>query len=161
MTRRWAASEAEESAVQAFCGDDAGYGDGAPGVRGAGGCRRLMTGPQKPILLLAKKKTHEAGASVLSEALAPGNPNIGVMLPYTPVHMLLFRYPEEENSQEPAMPEVLVMTSGNPSGAPICMTDAEAEKYLAPMCDEILSNPRKIRIRADDSVMSFTGINPI
>ena len=38
------------------------------------------------------------------------------------------------------MPEVLVMTSGNPSGAPICMTDAEAEKYLAPMCDEILSD---------------------
>lgn len=124
------------------------------------GAEELMTGPQKPILLLAKKKTHEAGASVLSEALAPGNPNIGVMLPYTPVHMLLFRYPEEENSPEPAMPEVLVMTSGNPSGAPICMTDAEAEKYLAPMCDEILSNPRKIRIRADDSVMSFYRNQP-
>lgn len=107
----------------------------------------LMTGPQKPILLLRKKK--------LREALAPGNPNIGVMLPYTPVHTLLFEYPDGKD-----MPDILVMTSGNPSGAPICMTDREAEEYLSPMCDGILSNSRKIRIRSDDSVMSWYDNKP-
>lgn len=110
----------------------------------------ILQGPQKPILLLEKK-----GTGNLSPYLAPGNPSIGVMLPYTPVHMLLFRYPDGES-----MPEVLVMTSGNPSGAPICMTDEEAEKYLLPMCDAILSNSRKIRTRADDSVMSFYRNRP-
>lgn len=107
----------------------------------------LMTGPQKPILLLRKKN--------LREALAPGNPNIGVMLPYTPVHTLLFEYPAGRE-----MPDILVMTSGNPSGAPICMTDREAEQYLLPMCDGILSNSRKIRIRGDDSVMSWYDDKP-
>lgn len=116
------------------------------------GADAILQGPQKPILLLEKKEIDE-----LSPYLAPGNPSIGVMLPYTPVHMLLFRYPDEET--EP-MPGILVMTSGNPAGAPICMTDEEAEKYLLPMCDAILSNSRKIRIRADDSVMSFYRNRP-
>lgn len=119
------------------------------------GAEGILQGPQKPILLLEKKEAAES--EVLSSALAPGNTSIGVMLPYTPVHMLLFRYPDAET--EP-MPDVLVMTSGNPSGAPICMTDEEAEKYLPPMCDAILTNSRKIRIRADDSVMSFYRNRP-
>lgn len=119
------------------------------------GAEAILQGPQKPILLLEKKEAAESEG--LSPALAPGNPRIGVMLPYTPVHMLLFRYPDAET--EP-MTDVLVMTSGNPAGAPICMTDGEAEKYLLPMCDAILSNSRKIRIRADDSVMSFYRNKP-
>lgn len=119
------------------------------------GVAAILQGPQKPILLLEKKGAAESEG--LSPALAPGNPSIGVMLPYTPVHMLLFRYPDAETE---SMPAVLVMTSGNPAGAPICMTDGEAEKYLLPMCDAILSNSRKIRIRADDSVMSFYRNKP-
>ena len=111
------------------------------------GAKALITGPQKPILLL-RQKNHR-------EVLAPGNPNLGVMLPYTPVHTLLFEYPDGET-----MPDILVMTSGNPSGAPICMTDREAEQYLSPMCDLILSNSRDIRIRADDSVMSWYDGKP-
>lgn len=110
----------------------------------------LLTGPQKPILLLEKKK-----GGLVAPSAAPGNPNIGVMLPYAPVQMLLFKYPDGED-----MTDVLIMTSGNPSGAPITMDDREAVKFLAPLCDQILSNNRKIRIRADDTVMSFYSKKP-
>ena len=53
------------------------------------------------------------------------------------------------------MPDYLVMTSGNASGAPICRDDKEAVEELSQLCDLILSHDRKIRIRADDSVMDF------
>ena len=53
------------------------------------------------------------------------------------------------------MPDYLVMTSGNTSGAPICRDDKEAVEELSQLCDLILSHDRKIRIRADDSVMDF------
>ena len=49
----------------------------------------------------------------------------------------------------------LVMTSGNTSGAPICREDKEAIQELSRLCDCMLSHNRKIRIRADDSVMDF------
>ncbi|HCI73680.1 MAG TPA: carbamoyltransferase HypF [Lachnospiraceae bacterium] len=107
--------------------------------------RRILTGYQKPILLLEKKE--ESG---LCEAVAPGNPKVGVMLPYAPVQMLLFDYPDGIR-----MPDCLVMTSGNVSGAPICRDDAEAMEELGAFADAILSHDRKIRIRCDDSVMDF------
>ena len=58
------------------------------------------------------------------------------------------------------MPEFLVMTSGNTSGAPICRDDQEAEAELSGFCDCMLSHDRKIRIRADDSVMDFYEDRP-
>ena len=106
----------------------------------------MMTGHQKPILLLRRHKD-----SPLAPSVAPGNPKVGVMLPYAPVQMLIFDYPGD-TSEVPAM---LVMTSGNPSGAPICHNDAEAQEALAPLCDVILSHDRRIRLRADDSVMDW------
>ncbi len=78
------------------------------------------------------------------------------MLPYAPVQLLLFQY--DDGIQ---MPDFLVMTSGNISGAPICQDDREAKEELSHLCDCILSHDRKIRIRADDSVMDFTGKNRI
>ena len=84
--------------------------------------------------------------------MAPGNPKIGVMLPYAPVQMLLFDYDDEIE-----MPDVLVMTSGNVSGAPICRDDNDALNELTNLCDCVLSHDRKIRIRADDSVMDFAA----
>ncbi len=107
--------------------------------------RHILTGYQKPILLLDKRVD-----SPLCEAVAPGNPKIGVMLPYAPLHMLLFDYPDDVR-----MPEVLVMTSGNVSGAPICRDEEEAVRELGGFVDAILSHDRKIRIRCDDSVMDF------
>lgn len=117
---------------------------------------KILTGHQKPILLLDKKENLEdkenisGKSSKLAESVAPGNPKVGMMLPYAPVQLLLFQYDDDIQ-----MPDYLVMTSGNISGAPICRDDREAEEELAHLCDCILSHDRKIRIRADDSVMDF------
>ena len=108
---------------------------------------RLLDGAQKPIVLL----TRRAGGHIGSLA-APGNPQIGLMLPYAPVQMLLFDYPDGK-----PFPDCLIMTSGNAGGAPICMDDAQALEQLAGMCDIILSNNRAIRLRADDSVVALHG----
>ena len=112
--------------------------------------RKILTGYQKPILLLEKKKD-----SILCDAVAPGNPKVGVMLPYAPIQMLLFDYPGEVK-----MPDALVMTSGNVSGAPIVRDDQEAIDELGSFADAILSHDRKIRIRCDDSVMDFERGRP-
>ena len=109
----------------------------------------ILDGHQKPILLLEKRKK-SADSTGLCKSVAPGNPKVGVMLPYAPVQMLLFQY--DDGIQ---MPDFLVMTSGNISGAPICRDDKEAVEELSHLCDLILSHDRKIRIRADDSVMDF------
>lgn len=104
-----------------------------------------------------KKKEHtaDAEAASLAGAVAPDNPTVGVMLPYAPVQLLLFSFPDGK-----PMTDMLVMTSGNPSGAPICRTTEEAVKYLSPMCDAILTNDREILTRADDSVMQFEDGEP-
>ena len=114
----------------------------------------ILDGHQKPILLLEKRKK-SADSTGLCKSVAPGNPKVGVMLPYAPVQMLLFRY--DDGIQ---MPDYLVMTSGNASGAPICRDDKEAVEELSQLCDLILSHDRKIRIRADDSVMDFYREEP-
>ena len=106
--------------------------------------KELLTGFEKPIVLLEKK----AGSSRIAESVAPGNPRVGVMLPYAPLQMLLFDYPDGI-----AMTDVLVMTSGNASGAPICRTDADVIRELGGFCDMVLSHNRRIRLRGDDSVV--------
>ena len=112
--------------------------------------KEILTGHQKPILLLEKKPQGK-----LCPSIAPGNPTVGVMLPYAPVQLLLFDYTDDIQ-----MPDCLVMTSGNVSGAPICRDDSEALQELGNLCDCILSHDRKIRIRADDSVMDFYDDEP-
>lgn len=106
---------------------------------------KVLTGHQKPILLLEKKE-----GGIMAPSVAPDNPKIGVMLPYAPVQLLLFQYDDGL-----VMPDCLVMTSGNTSGAPICHNDEEALAELSGFCDCMLSHDRKIRIRADDSVMDY------
>lgn len=107
--------------------------------------RAVLAGHQKPIVLLRRK-----GEGRICEAVAPGNPKLGVMLPYAPIQLLLFTYDDGLS-----MPDCLVMTSGNVSGAPICRDDREAEQELGSFTDCILSHNRKIRIRADDTVLDF------
>ena len=114
---------------------------------------KILTGHQKPILLLDKlinQPNKQETEGKLCESIAPGNPKVGVMLPYAPVQLLLFHYDDGIE-----MPKLLLMTSGNTSGAPICRDDHEAVEELSYLCDCILSHDRKIRIRADDSVMDF------
>lgn len=110
----------------------------------------ILTGHQKPILLLKRKD-----GSNLARGVAPGNPTLGVMLPYAPLQSLLFDYDDGIE-----MPDALIMTSGNISGLPICRDDEDAVREIARFCDAILTHNRKIRIRADDSVMDFYNGKP-
>lgn len=117
--------------------------------------REMLTGWQKPIILLDKKTELESGLGQelirpLSTLLAPDNPTVGVMLPYAPVQMLLFDYPDEIE-----MTDALVMTSGNVSGAPISRCDEDALNEISSFTDLMLSHNRDIRLRADDSVMDY------
>ncbi len=114
------------------------------------GQEEILDGHQKPILLLKRRPESKIAPSV-----APGNPNIGILLPYAPIHLLLFDYPDGTT-----MPDALVMTSGNPSGAPICHKDDEAREALGSLCGCILSHNRRIRLRADDSVMDWLEGKP-
>ena len=113
------------------------------------GQEEFLTGYQKPILLLEKKKGR------LCKSISPDNPTVGVMLPYAPLQMLLFDYPDGVE-----MTDCLVMTSGNVSGAPICRNDEDAQKEIGSYCDLILSHDRRILIRADDSVMDWFDGKP-
>lgn len=110
----------------------------------------VLDGHQKPIILLPKKTD-----TALVPSISPDNPYVGVMLPYAPLQLLLFTYPDGIE-----MPDCLVMTSANPSGAPICRTDDDVRENILPMCDAVLSHNRTIRLRADDSVMAFYHDEP-
>lgn len=112
--------------------------------------RHVLEGHQKPIVLLPKRKDTD-----LAPAISPDNPYVGVMLPYAPIQLLLFTYEDDVR-----MPDVLVMTSANASGAPICRTDEDARNEIENMCDAILSHNRAIRLRVDDSVMAFYNDEP-
>ena len=111
---------------------------------------KILDGHQKPILLLDKKE----GGKVCEEC-APDNPKLGLMLPYAPLQLLLFDYDDGIE-----MPDVLVMTSANTSGAPICRDDEDAVSELSHLCECMLSHNRKILIRADDTVMDFYKDEP-
>lgn len=105
----------------------------------------LLCGHQKPIVLLPRR----VGGHVC-DAVAPDNPKLGIMLPYAPLQLLLFSYDDDV-----VMPDCLVMTSANESGAPICRDDEDARRELGPLADAILSHDRLIRVRADDTVMDL------
>lgn len=104
----------------------------------------LLTSRQRPILLLTRR-----AESTLPTSIAPGQNTIGVMLPYTPLHYLLFSqkdlYPEAPYS-------VLVMTSANFSGNPILTWNEQVQELLGDIADFYLLHNRDIHIHCDDSV---------
>ena len=102
--------------------------------------RAELCSPRKPIVLLKKRP----GCAV-ADAVAPGNDRLGVMLPYTPLHLLLTEHCP-----------VLVMTSGNVSDAPMRYRDGD-EAALRPLCDAVLTHNRPILRRMDDSVCFFAA----
>ncbi|MEM3788606.1 MAG: carbamoyltransferase HypF [Candidatus Bathyarchaeia archaeon] len=103
----------------------------------------LLTSYTRPIVLLKKSSKY-----YLSDLIAPGLHNVGVMLPYTGLHYMLF-----DSVEEPAF----VMTSANPPNQPIVKDDGEALKTLGDIVDYFLFHNRRIAYRCDDSVVRVHG----
>lgn len=99
---------------------------------------RSLTAPEHPIVLLRARPDVP-----VSDQVAPDNPYLGVMLPYTPLHLLLM-----EQLGEP-----LVATSGNRSEEPICIEEKDALLRLSPIADTFLVHDRPIRRHVDDSIV--------
>ncbi|PID74459.1 MAG: carbamoyltransferase HypF [Desulfobacterales bacterium] len=108
---------------------------------------RVLRSFEQPIVLLRKKES-----SPLAENVAPKIAELGLMLPYTPLHHLLFT--------SPGCPRALVMTSGNRSGMPICTGNSEAVETLGAIADCFLLHNREILTRVDDSLVRVIHKKP-
>ena len=101
--------------------------------------KRLLTSPEAPIVLLKTKKRQ----TTISERVAPGNPYLGAMLPYTPLHHLLMK----------ELDFAVVATSGNLSDEPICIDEYDALERLKAIADLFLIHNRPIARHVDDSIV--------
>jgi hydrogenase maturation protein HypF len=106
----------------------------------------LLLSAQAPIVLLRRRDSINSLLPI-AQAVAPGNPFLGVMVPYTPLHHLLLR---AVNGRP------LVMTSGNRSDEPMAHDEADAVERLGPIVDLFLTHNRPIQVRCDDSVLRST-----
>jgi hydrogenase maturation protein HypF len=122
------------SAVQQYC-----YVNEAEG--------ELLRSPEAPIVLLKNRRSLQY---MLPDILAPALPTLGFMLPYSPLHVLLLDF----------LDNPLVMTSGNPKGAPQCIGNDDAREKLQGLADYWLMNDRAIVNRVDDSVVRFINQQP-
>jgi hydrogenase maturation protein HypF len=106
----------------------------------------LLMGRARPIVIARRRPDARVAPSV-----APGSPDLGVMLPYTPLHHLLLH----------DVGRPLVMTSGNVSDEPIAYQDGEARERLGGIADLFLTHDRPIHMRTDDSVVRATSRGPL
>ena len=105
----------------------------------------VLTSPARPIVLLRRR----ADAPV-ADAVAPGSPLLGLMLPYSPIHHLLLA---PVPGADPTVPDALVLTSANRSDEPICFTEDDAGSRLSALCEAVLDHNRPIHVPCDDSVV--------
>jgi hydrogenase maturation protein HypF len=101
---------------------------------------RLLRSPESPIVLVRRRGN---AASAIAASVAPGNPMLGVMLPYTPLHHLLLR----------KLGAPVVATSGNLSDEPICVDELDALERLRGIADMLLVHDRPILRHVDDSIV--------
>ena len=107
---------------------------------------RLLLSPEAPIVLL-RRQSHQAFPRLISPHIAPANPNLGIMLPYTPLHHLLLSI----------LGFPIVATSGNLSDEPICIEEHEALERLGAIADLFLVHNRPIVRHVDDSIARILG----
>jgi len=112
-----------------------------------------LNSPEKPILILKKRPE-----SRIVQDIAPGQNTIGVMLPYTPLHHLLFKQIPGSEDLQPCL--ALVMTSGNISDEPIAYENTDAKERLSEIADNFLMNDRPIHVRCDDSLIQVPDLEP-
>jgi hydrogenase maturation protein HypF len=103
-----------------------------------------LASPRRPIVLAPRR---EPGGIRIAPGVAPGLRELGIMLPYTPLHHLVLT----------RLGRPLVLTSGNASDEPIAHEDDDAFERLGPMVDSVLTHDRPIHIRCDDSVLRAVG----
>ncbi len=114
--------------------------------------KRLLTSASSPIVVLDLEPT----CTLPTELLAPGTGTLGVMLPTTPLHMLL----AEPEGPSDAPLDFLLMTSGNRGGEPICVDNEEALERLSGIADLFLCHDRGINLRNDDSLCAVVDEAP-
>jgi hydrogenase maturation protein HypF len=112
---------------------------------------RVLSSPERPILLVQRR------SNTLAPSLAPDLSTIGLMLPYTPLHYLIFHElagrPEGVDWLERRQPFCLVMTSANPGGEPLVIGGEEARSRLATVAEATADHDRPISVRCDDTVL--------
>ncbi len=110
------------------------------------GASRLLASAARPIVIVPRRRP---SSRLVCEQVAPCLDDLGLLLPYSPLHVLLM--------QGPSAPLVLVMTSGNRSGEPLCVGDADAVARLGRIADLFLTHDRPIAVPCEDSVMTLDG----
>jgi hydrogenase maturation protein HypF len=124
-------------------------------------CAGLLCGPARPIVLMPLRTNT---GTPLAPGVAPGLASIGVMLPYAPLHHLLFHGAAGQRAgkawREAPLDFVIVATSANPRGEPLVADDDEAQARLGGIADLVVTNDREIVSRLDDSVVTVVDGAP-